>query len=128
MATIREIMTPNPVTVRPESSVRKALELLIEHGISGLPVVDADDAIVGIVSEKDLLRLFSEPSPGSVDAVMTREPVMIDGDAPLVEVVDCLMQYDFRRVLIHEQGRLVGVVSRTDLMPAILSALAEGVD
>jgi CBS domain-containing protein len=125
MATIREIMTPQPITVGPDSRVKRALELLIEHEISGLPVVDRDGRIVGILSEKDLLKLFSEPRAGTVGSVMTRVAMTFDVDAPLVDVIDCLMTYDFRRVLIHEQGKLVGVVSRADLMPAILSALAD---
>jgi CBS domain-containing protein len=125
MATIREIMTPQPIAVRPDSAVKEAVELLIEHGISGLPVVDAELRIVGVLSEKDLLRLFSDPEVATVGAVMTRVPMTIDVEAPLVEVVDCLMAYDFRRVLIHERGRLVGVVSRADLMPAILSTLTD---
>lgn len=125
MATIREIMTPEPHTVRPGSSVKQALELLIEHDISGLPVVDADNKIVGVLSEKDLLKLFSEPRVRTVGSIMTRVPITIDVDAPLVEVVDCLMAYGFRRVLIHEQGKLVGVISRSDLMPSILSLLVE---
>jgi len=121
-------MSPLPVTVRPDWPVRRALELLVEHGISGLPVVDAQDRIVGVVSEKDLLRLFSDGIPESVAAVMTRDPVKVAIDAPLVDVVDCLMTYDFRRVLVHEKGRLVGVVSRSDLMPVILRVLLERAD
>lgn len=125
MATIREVMTPEPITVQPGSPVREALELLIEHEISGLPVVDPDGRIVGVLTEKDLLKLFSEPRARTVGSVMTRIPMTIDVDEPLVEVFDCLMTYDFRRVLIQEQGKLVGVVSRADLMPAILSMLVE---
>ena len=125
---IREVMSPLPVTVRPDWPVRRALELLVEHEISGLPVVDAQDQIVGVVSEKDLLMLFSDGIPESVAAVMTRDPVMVSVEAPVVEVVDCLMTYDFRRVLVHEKGRLVGVVSRSDLMPVILRLLLERTD
>jgi CBS domain-containing protein len=125
---IREVMSPLPVTVRPDWPVRRALELLVEHGISGLPVVDAQDRIVGVVSEKDLLRLFSDGIPESVAAVMTRDPIKVAVDAPLVDVVDCLMTYDFRRVLVHEKGRLVGVVSRSDLMPVILRVLLDRAD
>ena len=125
MTTIREVMTSEPITVRPDHSVRGALELLIEHGISGLPVVDGDGVAVGIVSEKDLLKLFSDPKARSVEAIMTRTPIAIDVDGSLVELFDCLMAHDFRRVLIEERGRLVGLVSRSDLMPAILSVLQE---
>jgi CBS domain-containing protein len=123
MATIRDIMQPDPITVRPENPLSHALELLIENNISGLPVVDAGDRIVGVLSEKDLLKVFYEREAETVAAVMTRDPITLPADAPLVEVLDCLMAYDFRRVLIHEDGRLVGLVSRADLMPTILQAL-----
>ncbi len=125
MLTIREVMESHPITVKPESSVREALEILIEKEISGLPVVDANDEIVGILSEKDLLKVFYEPEGRTVGSIMTRVPVTIAVDAPLVEVFDCLMAFDFRRVLIHEDGKLVGLVSRADLMPALLEALVE---
>ena len=54
-------------------------------------------------------------------------PTMFPVDAPLVDVVDCLMANDFRRVLIHDQQRLVGLISRADLMPALLKSLADRV-
>jgi len=125
MTTIREIMQSEPITVRPESSIRRALELLIDHGISGLPVVDADDRIVGVLSEKDLLKVFYENRIDTVEAVMTPDPITISVDAPLVDVLDCLMAFDFRRVLVHEHGKLAGLVSRADLMPTILATLLE---
>lgn len=125
MTTIREIMQPDPITVGPESLIKDALEILIENRISGLPVVDPNDAIVGILSEKDLLKAFYEPRAVTVDAIMTREPIMFATNAALVDVVDCLMANDFRRVLIHEDGRLVGLISRADLMPAILAAIGD---
>lgn len=123
MVTIREIMQARPIVVRPESLLHEALELLIENNISGLPVVDEDGAIVGVLSEKDLLQVFWEKDARTVEAVMTRDPVMVSVDAPLVEVLDCLMVNDSRRVLIHEDKKLVGLVSRADLMPTILEAL-----
>jgi len=56
---------------------------------------------------------------------MTPDPQTLDVNAPLVDVFDILMANDFRRLLIHEKGKLVGVVSRADLMPALLEALLE---
>jgi len=125
MKSIREIMQSETIVVRPEDSVHRALELLIEHRISGLPVTDADNRIVGVVSERDLLKLFYESEAHTVSAVMTKKPITISVDSPLVEVFDCLMAHDFRRVLIHDRHKLVGLISRADLMPAILEALIE---
>ena len=127
MKTIREIMQSETIAVRPEDSVHRVLELLIEHSISGLPVTNADDHIVGVISERDVLKLFYEPEAHSVAAVMTSDPITIGVDSPLVDVFDCLMANDFRRVLIHDENKLVGLVSRADLMPTILEALIERV-
>jgi len=128
MTTIREIMHHWPITLRPGSPLPVAVELLIEHGVSGLPVVSEAGEILGILSEKDLLKVFYERDAATVETVMTRDPIAIDVEAPLVEVFDCLMANDFRRVLVHERGKLVGLVTRADLMPAILAALLDCTD
>jgi CBS domain-containing protein len=125
MTTIREIMQTEMITVCAESPLQLALELLIEHGISGLPVIDADNKIAGVLTEKDLLKVFYEDHPETVADVMTRDPHAVSVDASLVDVFDCLMAYDFRRVLVHEHGKLAGLISRADLMPTILTALLE---
>ena len=125
MKTIRDIMTPDPIKIQPETSLRRAVELLIENNISGLPVVDADDKIVGVLGDWDLVKIFYLTGVQTVKTVMTHNPTTISIDEPLVEVFDYLMSHDFRRVLIHENGKLVGLVSRADLMPPLLDALLE---
>ena len=121
--TILDVMEGDLATVHPETRIAPALTLMIENRISSVPVVDGDHRIVGALNEKDLMKVFYDPDAGSVDAVMTRDPVSVSIDAPLVDVVDRLMSFDFRRVLIHERERLVGVITRSHLMPALLGAL-----
>ena len=123
MKTIRENMRSRPIAIRRDEPLRRALELLIENNISGLPVVDDQDQLVGVLSEKDLLKIFYESDVHTVESVMTRNPISISVDAPLVDVVDCLMANDFRRVFIHDHEKLVGLISRADLMPMILKGL-----
>ncbi|MBW2268994.1 MAG: CBS domain-containing protein [Deltaproteobacteria bacterium] len=125
MKTTRDVMQPRPIVITEDESLHRALELLIANNISGLPVVDGAGRLVGVLTEKDLLKIFYEPDAHTVESVMTRSPISISVDAPLVDVVDCLMANDFRRVFIHDHETLVGLVSRADLMPAILSALLE---
>ena len=124
MTTIRSLMTSQVISVRPDASVADALRLLMAHRISGLPVVEKDMTIVGILSEKDVLKVFYEDVE-SVASLMTRNPTTLSVDAPLVDAFDVLMANDFRRVLIHEKGKLVGLISRADLMPVLLEALLE---
>ena len=123
MKTIRDLMQPDPIGIRAEESIHHALELLVENRISGLPVVDATGRLVGVLTEKDLLKVFHEPDAHTVESLMSRDPVSISVSSPLVDVVDSLMANDFRRVFIHDGYKLVGLISRSDLMPAILEGL-----
>ena len=123
--TIRDVMEGDLAAVRPETSIRAALALMIENRISSVPVVDRESRIVGALNEKDLMKVFYRPDADCVGVVMTPNPVSFPTDAPLVDVVDSLMSSDFRRVLIHEDGKLVGVITRSHLMPALLAALDE---
>lgn len=125
MKTIRDVMQPDPIQIRRDEALHRVLELLIENQISGLPVVDDAGRLVGVLSEKDLLKIFSEPDAETVASLMSCDPVSISVDSELVDVVDTLMANDFRRVFIHDDGKLVGLISRSDLMPALLEALLE---
>ena len=60
MKTIRDVMTPDPISIGPERSLLDAIELLVEYEISGLPVVDPGDKIVGVLSERDLLKTYKK--------------------------------------------------------------------
>ncbi len=126
MATIRSIMTKDLITVQPTTALGDAVKLLIEHGITGLPVVDGAGHIAGVLSEKDLLKAFYEDAK-TVDALMTKDPETVGVDSDLVDVFDILMTNSFRRILVHDNGKLVGLVSRSDLMPVVLEALLERV-
>ena len=122
MLSIREVMKSNVVSVRPETPVKEAISKLVEFKISGMPVVDADNTLVGVISEKDILRMFYEKHD-TVGELMTPNPQKVAVGDDLVEVIDMLMASNFRRVLIHEAGKLVGLVSRADLMPALLEGM-----
>jgi len=112
-------------TVRPESLLGPAVRMMMEEDVSSLPVVDADGRIVGALNQKDVLKVFYEDGATTVSSVMTTNPIVMPIDAPLIDVIDQLMSTDFRRVLIHENGVLVGVIVRTHLMPAVLLTIEE---
>jgi CBS domain-containing membrane protein len=125
MNTIRDVMNDQPISIGPDASLHEAIELLVKHNISGLAVVEPDGTILGVFGDRDLLKVFYEPEAHSIRSVMKRDPETFSVDAPLVDVFDYLMSEDFRRVLIHEDNKLVGLVSRADLMPAILDVLLD---
>jgi CBS domain-containing protein len=136
-----DIMTAPVVTVTPETTVRDTAKCLLEHRISGVPVVDRAGKLVGIVSEGDLMRrresgterrpswwlaLFSDAESqarafvkqhgGRVSDVMTRRVVTIAEQTPLEEVADTLEKNRIKRVPVMRNGELVGIVSRADLL------------
>ncbi len=120
---IADVMERNLATVLPGSPLRFAVRLMIEHRISSVPVVDVEGRIVGALNEGDLMQVFHQPGVHCVADVMTQEPIVLPIDAPFIDVIDQLMSSNFRRVLIHEHGMLVGVITRSHVMPALLAAL-----
>jgi CBS domain-containing membrane protein len=123
--TIRDVMQTQLSTVRPESPLGPAVTMMIELQVSSLPVVDAEGRIVGALNQKDLLKVFYELDAATVASVMTTDPIVMSIGAPLIDVIDQLMSSDFRRVLIQENDRLVGVIVRTHLMPSVLLTIQE---
>jgi len=120
--TARDVMRENVITVGAEASLHDAIELLMQHKISGLPVVDAKQRVIGVITEKDMVKLLYEPRGKlkKVGDLMVQKVVSFEVDTPLVEICDCLMSESFRRVPIVDNGKLVGLISRADLMPTLL--------
>lgn len=118
----KDIMKPGLITVKRQTPVYKAMELLANYNISGLPVVDKNMHIEGIVSEKDILKLLYDPNakPGKVEEVMTKKVVCFDKNDTLFDICESLISNTFRRVMIVDDEQLVGIVSRADIIVSIL--------
>jgi CBS domain-containing protein/rubredoxin len=111
--TARDVMTPDPVTLSPESSVHEAAQVLSENRISGAPVTGADGSIAGIVSEYDLIAR----SGSTVREVMTRDVVTVPETSTVDRVRALLVTQRLKRVpVVDTSGRLVGLISRADLV------------
>jgi CBS domain-containing protein len=111
--TALDIMTPDPITFRPDTTVHDAAASLAEHRISGAPVVDDNGSIVGIVSEYDLIARTGT----TVREVMTRDVVWVNDTAALDRVRALLVTQRLKRVpVVDGHGRLVGLISRADLV------------
>ena len=117
----KDIAKCGVITIRKETSVYEAAGKLIENNISGLPVID-DTGLVGIISEKDLLKLLynTEFLSGCIEDYMTGKPVCFEDEDSLADICDCLMNNNFRRVPILHQGKLAGIISRADIIKACL--------
>jgi CBS domain-containing protein len=124
----KDIMTREVVSVRGDASVEEALELLLKNKISGIPVVEEDMTLVGIVTEKDLLRLFYGPEAKkkkTVENFMTQPAVYFDENESLDDICKCLLEVAFRRVPVTKKGKVVGIVSRPDVLKCVLGERVE---
>ncbi len=150
---VRSVMTPNPVTTRPEATVREAAALMREHHIGGLPVL-AGDHLAGIITESDILRLLETgkisddlwlPSPLEIIEVPIREIINWEktrkalssiGDTQVQDVMhhpvytvtpeigiedaaSCMLRHRIARLPVMEEGKLVGIVTRRDIVEGI---------
>ncbi|MEE8452269.1 MAG: CBS domain-containing protein, partial [Thermoguttaceae bacterium] len=115
--TADDIMSANVVSVRPDVTVERTVDLFEQYDVSGLPVVDDENRLLGMITEYDLLHsIRTLELCGTVADFMTRDVITVEQHAPLVDVVNTLLSSRIRRVPVIDDGKLVGVVSRRDLL------------
>ena len=142
---VEDVMTADVITVGPEVSVHKAARLMSDHGVSGLPVVDADGRVIGIVTEGDLIlrqaaprarhwwhRFFADPdglardyqkaAGTTVGEVMTRVVVSVSPSLEIDSAARILHDRGLRRAPVVRNERLVGILARGDLVKALAAA------
>ena len=145
-----DLMTSFVVTVRPDATIEYAAQVMLQYRISGLPVTDSDGAVLGIITESDLLRRAETGTekrharwaslligPGrlaqeyvrthgrKVAEVMTDRVFTVTPETPLAELVALMETKHVKRVPVVDQGRLVGIVSRADVMAALVGLLSD---
>jgi len=113
MFSAKDIMTDQIVFVDPDDNVERAIELMLRHGVSGLPVVDSSDQLLGVVTEFDILDMVEDfyTEKNKVFHYMTRDPETIDVSTPLAELASTFRQRSIRRFPVVDNGRLVGIFS-----------------
>lgn len=146
----RDEMVRDVVTITPDADIEEAIELLVAHDISAVPVVDGDANLVGIISEADLIQRpeigTEKRRPWSLEAVtpaatlaeefakaygkkvremMTKHVVSATEDTPLSEIAALLERKRIKRVPITRDGKVVGVVSRANLIQALASVVGD---
>ena len=129
MLKAKEIMTTDVVSVTKETPIYEAMELLIKNEITGMPVVDDDMTLVGVISEKDCLRLFyadEEEKNKTVQYFMSQPAVHYNENDSLKTICDFMMINYFRRIPVTtKKGKLVGILSRPDVVAHILQQRRE---
>jgi CBS domain-containing protein len=118
MLVAKDVMSKEPMTIREETKVKEVIRLLVERKVTGLPVVSEDMRLLGIVTEKDVLKmLYGRNTKVKTAAdLMTRRIEYFDENDSLLEVFKCLVENSFRRVPVLSQGKLVGIISRADII------------
>jgi CBS domain-containing protein len=116
-----DIMTRKVATISPRASVQEAAQLLDQKRISGAPVVDPDGKIIGIITEADIISKVDREGLRVID-IMSHDVIAVDEETPVNEIAALLTERKIKRVPVVENGKLVGIVSRAD----IVHAVAEG--
>lgn len=132
---VRHVMTPDPLVVAPETGLRAAARALLAAGISAVPVVAADGGLVGVLSEHDLLakearprfalgrRAHAEADRREADTAgeACSKPAMVTApETPLTEVARAMLDHGVNRLVVVDQGAIVGIVSRRDVLRALV--------
>jgi CBS domain-containing protein len=124
MLKIKDVMTKNVISIKKETPIYEAMEIMRKKDITGMPVIEDDMTLVGVITEKDVLRLFyanEEEKNETVGFFMTRPAVSYRENENLQSVCDFMMINYFRRVpVVSKQGKLVGIISRPDIIDYIL--------
>jgi CBS domain-containing protein len=156
MLTAAEVMTSDVITVGPDHPVRDVAELLYTRRISGVPVVDANGGVIGVVSEGDLiyhtalagerrqtwwLGLFADENASARDYikthgrtardVMSAKVVTVEDKATLADIAETMQRHGIKRIPVVRGGKLVGIVTRGDLLKGLVSlgaAPSTGID
>ena len=117
-----DIMTTNVITAKKDMVLTDVIALLLRWHISAMPVVDDEDRIVGIVSEIDLVNLTFDGNAADtiVEEVMVTDIVSFSPDAHLADLVQSFSKRHLRRVPIIDKGKVVGIVSRRDILRELL--------
>ena len=128
MIRAKDIMSTNVISVKKDDPIFEAVKLLVEKNISGLPVVDDDMTLTGILSEKDVVDLFYEHEQAddkTVGDYMTHPAVCFDENNALLNVCNFLVKNIFRRVPVTSGGKLVGIISIQDILNSVLQLRQE---
>ncbi len=126
---VRDLMWTHVITAESGSLASHAGIRMTVGKISGLPVVDTDKSLIGMVTEFDLVRALranKDLAATSVDELMTRDVISVRTDTPIDEVMEILERERILRVPVVSEGNLVGVVSRSDILEAALIGVFVG--
>ena len=120
-----DYMTSKVITFKAEQDIREVIETIIKRKISGGPVINDNGEIIGIITEKDCLSVIYDekyhnmfPNQGKVTNYMSKKVVTVDYNIKIYELASLFMKSNFRRYPVLRNGKMVGVISRRDVLKA----------
>ncbi len=128
MLKTKDIMNKKVICVKKDTPVVEAIRLMSTNNITGVPVVEDDMTLVGILSEQDVLRLFhtyKDEKDRTVSTFMTHPAIYFDEEEPLLDICYRLRDNSIRRVPVTSNDKVVGVISRSDILKCILQLCDE---
>ncbi len=123
MLEAKDIMTKQVVCIRKDTPIFEAIRLMADKNITGIPVTEDDLTLVGMLSEQDVMRLFhtyDDEKDRTVNDFMTQPAIHFEENEPLLDVCYCLKDNHIRRVPVTSNGKVSGVISRSDILKCIL--------
>jgi CBS domain-containing protein len=123
MLEAKDIMTTDVICIHKDTPIFQAINLMAENNITGIPVVGNDGSLVGILSEQDVLRLFhtyEDEKDRTVSDFMTQPAIHFEENEYVLDICYCLRDNAIRRVPVTSNGKVVGVISRSDILKCIL--------
>jgi CBS-domain-containing membrane protein len=149
MLTAKDIMTKEVITVTPETEIVKAAKLLLEHHINGLPVVDREGSLRGIICQEDLIEQQKKlPLPSffilldsviplhsykkmektvqkmaaiTVQDAMTRDPITVGPETPLEDIASLMVKHAIHTLPVLDKDKMVGIIGKEDILRTIMS-------
>jgi len=128
MLETKSVMTKKLICIGKDTPIVEAIRLMASKNVTGIPVVEDDMTLIGILSEQDVLRLFhtfDEEKDRTVNDFMTQPAIHFEEDERLLDVCYCLRDNSIRRVPVTSNGKVVGVISRSDIIKCILQLCEE---
>ena len=118
-----KLMRRPVVAATPRASVRDIAMQLVANGFSGMPVAERDGTVIGVITEADILRALTEGKSLetlAAEDIMTKNVISVDLETPMPDVMKVLQDHHIIRVPVTDRGKLVGIISRIDLIRTVL--------
>lgn len=124
--TVADYMTTNLMTIKPETEASSAIKQLLDHKITSAPVLDGTGKLIGMFSEKDCMKVVLEISynqgmSGRVSEYMSTDLTSVDAEFSIVDLAEKFQGSSVRSYPVFDDSKLVGIVSRTDVLKALVS-------